>query len=76
MWRPNRTTVFKDGSNVSDIYFQKQVFISTGKAFQYKSWSDHCFTNSQRLCASNQVVVKTPKSLADSVVGRMVSFIL
>jgi len=31
MWRPNRTTVFKDGSNVSDICFQKQVFVSREK---------------------------------------------
>jgi len=36
MWRPNRTTVFKDGSNISDICFQKQVFISREKTFQYK----------------------------------------
>ena len=31
------TTVFKDGSNVSDIFFQKQVFVSREKTFQCKS---------------------------------------
>ena len=41
MWRPNRTTVFKDGSNVSDICFQKQVFVSREKniLIQVLAWS-------------------------------------
>ena len=78
---PNRTTVFKDGSNVSDICFQKQVFVSREKKKHFNISLDLIIalrTASDILCASNFKwwSTMTPKSLTDSAVGRMVSFIL
>ena len=49
MWLANRTTIFKDGSNVSDYAFRTKSLFQEEKHFNnYKYWPDHCFTNSQR----------------------------
>ena len=71
MWRPNRTTVFKDGSNVDDwpICFQKQVFVSREKKhFNTSLDLIIALRTASDICAPNFKwwSTMTPKSLTDS----------
>ena len=77
MWRPNRTTVFKDGSNVSDAFRSRSLFREK-KHFNTSLDLIIALRTASDICASNFKwwSTMTPKSLTDSTVGRMVSIYL